>query len=375
LKLKINLITIFCALFLFAGFAPSIGAQPASASGAVVHAVLFFSPTCTYCHKVMAEDLPPLVEKYKDQLEIVGIDTSQEVGMNLYQAMLAHLNVPDERVGVPSLVVGEQLLFGAIEIPERLPAIVEEGLKSGGIAWPAIPGLQEVLAAQANVEPAPGQTQSQQTSTGSSSQPLFVQRFNQDPLANTIAVIVLVGMIAVLVSVGINYIKNSESPLFNWSNWTIPVLALIGMGVALYLSYVELSGTRAICGPVGNCNSVQESPYARLFGILPIGVMGVMGYAAILVGWALREYGPESVEDFFSLILWGGTMFGVFFSIYLTFLEPFVIGATCAWCITSAIIITLLLLATTGPAMQAIGTSYAYELDDEEDEAGEPGEA
>jgi len=38
---------------------------------------------------------------------------------------------------------------------------------------------------------------------------------------------------------------------------------------------------------------------------------------------------------------------GVLFSIYLTFLEPFVIGATCAWCLSSAVIMTLLLLLTT----------------------------
>ena len=38
---------------------------------------------------------------------------------------------------------------------------------------------------------------------------------------------------------------------------------------------------------------------------------------------------------------------GVLFSIYLTFLEPFVIGATCAWCLSSAVIMTLLLLLVT----------------------------
>jgi uncharacterized membrane protein len=35
------------------------------------------------------------------------------------------------------------------------------------------------------------------------------------------------------------------------------------------------------------------------------------------------------------------------FSVYLTFLEPFVIGATCMWCITSSVVVALLLLATT----------------------------
>jgi uncharacterized membrane protein len=44
--------------------------------------------------------------------------------------------------------------------------------------------------------------------------------------------------------------------------------------------------------------------------------------------------------------IWGAALLGTLFSVYLTFLEPFVIGATCAWCLTSAVVITLLLWAT-----------------------------
>ena len=44
---------------------------------------------------------------------------------------------------------------------------------------------------------------------------------------------------------------------------------------------------------------------------------------------------------------------GVLFSIYLTFLEPFVIGATCLWCLSSATIMTLLFLLTLGPGVGA----------------------
>jgi uncharacterized membrane protein len=58
--------------------------------------------------------------------------------------------------------------------------------------------------------------------------------------------------------------------------------------------------------------------------------------------------------------MWGMALFGVIFSIYLTFLEPFVIGATCIWCISSAIVISLLL---------AVTTNFARPLEDpEEDE-------
>jgi uncharacterized membrane protein len=46
--------------------------------------------------------------------------------------------------------------------------------------------------------------------------------------------------------------------------------------------------------------------------------------------------------------LFGITLFGILFSIYLTFLEPFVIGATCIWCLSSAVIMTILFLLAAG---------------------------
>ncbi|WKZ38469.1 MAG: vitamin K epoxide reductase family protein [Anaerolineales bacterium] len=45
---------------------------------------------------------------------------------------------------------------------------------------------------------------------------------------------------------------------------------------------------------------------------------------------------------------------GTLFSVYLTFLEPFVIGATCAWRITSAIMITIVMLLSIRPAKVAM---------------------
>lgn len=53
------------------------------------------------------------------------------------------------------------------------------------------------------------------------------------------------------------------------------------------------------------------------------------------------------------LLVWGLAAGGVAFSIYLTFLEPFVIGATCMWCINSAVAMTLILVAATPAASRA----------------------
>ena len=132
------------------------------------------------------------------------------------------------------------------------------------------------------------------------------------------------------------------------------MLAVIGIGVSIYLGSVEASGPEAVCGPVGDCNAVQQSEFATIFGV-PIGILGVVGYAVLLVGWITAKTTQGRSADFgmiaAALVAAGGTLF----SIYLTFLEPFVIGATCLWCLTSAIAITGLLWLTAGPGWAAFG--------------------
>lgn len=339
----------------------------------VIRAVLFFSPTCPNCHIVLEQVLPPLVDRYPGQLDIVGIDVTHPVGSNLYQAAVAQFNIPTDRLGVPTLIVGSNILVGSVEIPEKLPAIIQAGLAAGGIDWPAIPNLDQVLAAQNNGQPitAVSTTSQAQSSNG---RPGFVNNFLKDPLANSIAVVVLIGMILSCLIVLINYLQGSESKFISSPAWVIPILAILGAAVAFYLSYVEISNTKAICGPVGNCNSVQESPYAHLFGLIPIGALGVVGYASILVSWLLQMYGPQQIRKLSTIAIWGMAWIGIFFSIYLTFLEPFVIGATCAWCITSALIMTFIFLLSTQPAKQAMQVSIDIEEDDEVEATHEPEE-
>jgi len=351
----------------------SVPPNLARAEVPVIRAVLFFSDDCSRCHEVMEEQLPPLVEKYGKQLDIVGVDVNHEVGLQIYQAMLVKFNVPDDRVGVPTLVIGSEVLVGSTEIPEKLPGIIEDGIENGGIDWPEIPGLGDVLAAQS--EASANQTSTTQNPVeqpaAGATEPQYLQKFLLDPIANTIAVVVLLGMIACVFLVGYKFMSGSDTRLFHWPTWTIPLLAILGMGVAFYLSFVEITQTEAICGPVGNCNSVQESQYAYLFGVIPVGAIGLAGYAAILAAWIFRQFGPKSWSKFLALAMWLFAWFGILFTIYLTFLEPFVIGATCAWCITSAILMTLVFLAATGPAIESLkhpdeGIDADEELDEDE---------
>lgn len=139
-----------------------------------------------------------------------------------------------------------------------------------------------------------------------------------------------------------------------WDGRLIPALAVAGLAVALYLTYVETTNTQAVCGPVGNCNEVQASPFARLFGVLPVGLLGAVGYVAILVTWAAGRFGTGVWSRLAPFAILGMTSFGVLFSIYLTYLELFIIRAVCIWCVTSAVIMAALLALSVGPAVAAL---------------------
>jgi uncharacterized membrane protein len=177
--------------------------------------------------------------------------------------------------------------------------------------------------------------------------------FARDPAGNTLSVFVLLGMLGSIPwAVTLFRNTNGISLKENWA-WIIPLLCVIGFGVAGYLAYVETTQVTAVCGPVGDCNTVQQSEYARLFGILPIGVLGLVGYVAIFISWLVSRYANDHLADYAVISLFLMTVLGTLFSIYLTFLEPFVIGATCAWCLTSAILMTILMLLTVRSAKTA----------------------
>ncbi len=351
------------------------GSQGVLADAPVVYAVLFYSPSCSHCHYVITEVLPPIMEEHGDQFQIVGVNVAEEGGQALYQAAIAHFAIPDERRGVPTLIIGETVLVGSGEIPEQLPGLIETHLAQGGLDWPAIPGLAEALAASAPT-PEPETSSPTPEPVAPSSTPLtpavvkatptagatlpptattfpaipgivsddgdWRVRFARDPLGNGISIAVLLGMIASVLYNGIALLNTpSEAAQRRWQ-CAIPPLVVLGLIVAGYLAYVETQQVAAVCGPVGDCNAVQQSEFALLFGFLPIAVLGLIGYVGIGAAWAVARYADGLWANLAKLALVGMAWFGIAFSIYLTFLEPFVIGATCAWCLTSAVVMTAL---------------------------------
>jgi uncharacterized membrane protein len=120
-------------------------------------------------------------------------------------------------------------------------------------------------------------------------------------------------------------------------------VALAGLGVAGYLTSVRLAGHAPVCVVGGGCRTVQESDYAELAGI-PVAVLGLVGYASLLVAALLPGQLGRAVGLFTALVSFG-------FSAWLTFAELFIIEAVCAWCVTSAALVTLALVLCVLRAM------------------------
>ncbi len=317
-----------------------------STSEPVVQAVLFYSPTCPACHKVIEELLTPMAGEYGDRLQIMAIDTSQSAGLELYNAAVQRYQI--QRQGVPTLVIGDVVLIGSGEIMDQFPALVEEGLASGGISWPDIPGLNQV----------PAKVQATISSKGL--EPVGAEGIGLPGLILTGGT--LGGMIAAL-GYGawrvraawqnmLKLFQSKRKSLPHAETWAIPVIALVGLAIATYLSYVEIAHVEAICGPIGGCNSVQSSPYARILGI-PVAVLGVLYYLGIGVLWAGQRSSSRNRANRSVLGLLGLAFVGVLFSIYLTLLEIFVIKALCIWCLGSAVAATILLLLVVFPVTRA----------------------
>ncbi len=117
----------------------------------------------------------------------------------------------------------------------------------------------------------------------------------------------------------------------------IAVLALVGVGIAGYLTWVHYAGDRPLCLTGGGCEKVQTSEWSKLAGV-PVALIGLIGYLSILLSLLVRgELGK--------LLGAGMALIGFGFSAYLTYRELFTIEAICQWCVASAAVMTLIALA------------------------------
>ena len=118
-------------------------------------------------------------------------------------------------------------------------------------------------------------------------------------------------------------------------------LALLGLAISIYLTYVHYAGIEPVCSSISNCERVQSSEYADLVGI-PVAVLGTAGYASILVSLRMRV-------EVTALLAY----LAVAFSAYLTWAELFRIDAICQWCVASALVTLAIAVLATVRALGA----------------------
>lgn len=115
------------------------------------------------------------------------------------------------------------------------------------------------------------------------------------------------------------------------------VLSVIGLGVATYLTIIHYAGINPACTAGQSCVKVQTSVWSKLDGV-PVALLGLIGY----IGITATLLAPDREEA--RLATLGLTLVGCAFSGYLTYRELFSIHAICEWCVSSAVILTLLLI-------------------------------
>ncbi len=119
------------------------------------------------------------------------------------------------------------------------------------------------------------------------------------------------------------------------------LLALLGLFDALYLLWTYTSPSRPmVCFGTG-CDAVRASVFSHVHGV-PMPVFGVAGYVLVALLIVAETLAPAALAIEVRYALAGATGFGFLFSLYLEYLQAFVIHAFCAWCVTSGLVMTAL---------------------------------
>ena len=128
------------------------------------------------------------------------------------------------------------------------------------------------------------------------------------------------------------------------------ILSLLGMPLTIYLTYLHYkpeASTFCVLSEQFNCDIVNKSSYAEIFGI-PVAIFGFLGYVLFFV----LTYGKLIIlnkkkinrDSKLTKYLFMFTLLGFLFSLYLTFLEAFIILAWCIFCLISATLVTIMFI-------------------------------
>ena len=124
------------------------------------------------------------------------------------------------------------------------------------------------------------------------------------------------------------------------------ILTVIGLLVSVYMTIYKITSNDSMCIGSQDCSVVNASRYSEVSVAgqrIPVAVLGVMGYAAIL-GVLLLERKIDFLQQNGTLLFFGLSLMGFLFTLYLIYVEVALIKAYCPFCIASQTAMTLVFI-------------------------------
>jgi uncharacterized membrane protein len=140
----------------------------------------------------------------------------------------------------------------------------------------------------------------------------------------------------------------------------VAALALAGIFISIYLTLYKLGVIGELSCSIGSCETVNTSRWSMFLG-LPVAAWGLFFYLDVFVIAFLGTMPRWENQPVISIILVAQAAIGVLFSAWLTYLELAVIHAICIWCVTSAIIVLIILVVSVAD-LRELGTPIVDEV-------------
>jgi uncharacterized membrane protein len=135
-----------------------------------------------------------------------------------------------------------------------------------------------------------------------------------------------------------NLLTNQNAIRVRWLLW---ILSALGFIDSVYLFVLKMTNNPTLCiKGVGDCWSVNNSVYSEILGI-PISALGALAYLAIVFLIVLERRGGFW-KNYSAMMVFGISLAGWIYSLYLTYLEIFVLRSICPFCVVSAVLMTLI---------------------------------
>lgn len=138
--------------------------------------------------------------------------------------------------------------------------------------------------------------------------------------------------------------KIKESSILTSRNITY-LAVIIAIIVSTYLSYLKITNEHAACivGELFDCGTVLNSVYSEYQGI-PIAWMGLAVNIIVLIT-LFFEPRIAFIEEYAAPFLFGLLLAAFVISVYLVYLQAFVILAYCPWCLSHEVLVTVMFIA------------------------------